>query len=116
MAIRSGISTGLISVTAADVTLLAAAAGTRIVVTAADFSEHTSAVETVELFLSTDATSASTERIDELIFEADEQKSPISALGAIAEGSFLIANGLTGALVNAKLTYTLYTGDDAKAT
>ena len=73
--------------------------------------EQTGAQETIELFVSTDSSSAAGERIDKIVFAADETINPTSLAGlTIPSGSYLIAKGTTGSLVKADLSYTQYTG------
>ncbi len=109
MTIKSN-NTANVLILVTDTTLLNPITG-RASITFASLHEQTGAQETLELFLSTDATSASGERIDKLVFAADETQSPISLAGlTIPSGSFLIAKGTAGSLVKADISYTQYTG------
>jgi hypothetical protein len=93
-----------------DTTLLNPTTG-RASITFANLHEQTGAQETVELFVSTDSSSAAGERIDKIVLAANETVSPISLAGlSIPSGSFLIAKGTAGSLVKADLSYTQYTG------
>lgn len=93
-----------------DTTLLNPTTG-RASITFASLHEQTGAQETLELFVSTDSSSAAGERIDKLVFAADETQNPTSLAGlTIPSGSFLIAKGTAGSLVKADLSYTQYTG------
>ena len=93
-----------------DTTLLHPTAG-RAFVSVASLHEQTAAVETLELFISTDATSAAGERIDLLTFAASETKSPGSLIRGIPSGYYLIGKATNGSRVMASLTYTQYSGD-----
>ncbi len=96
-----------------DTTLLNAASDERYAVTFGNLHEQTGAAETVELYISTDSSSAVGERFDTLKFAPNETKNPVSILISIPAGSYLIAKGLVGSLVECNLSYTLYNGDDA---
>lgn len=110
MAIKSGLSAeALVLVT--DTALLNPSTG-RALVTSLILSEQTGAQETVEIFISTDAVSASGERIEIITLAANESSDPITMPDrSIPSGSYLIAKATTGSLVTAYLTYTQYTGD-----
>jgi len=109
MTIKGG-NTANVLILVTDTTLLNPTTG-RAVITFASLHEQTGAEETLELFISTDASSAAGERIDKLIFPANETQSPTSLAGlSIPSGSYLIGKGTTGSLVKADLTYTQYTG------
>lgn len=108
MTIKSGNSANVL-ILVGDTTLLNPTTG-RAMITAAVLHEQTGASETLELFVSTDASSAAGERIDKLVFAANETQAPISLAGlSIPSGSFLIGKGTAGSLVKAKLTFTQYT-------
>ena len=93
-----------------DTTLLNPITG-RASITFGSLHEQTGAQETIELFVSTDSSSAAGERIDKIVFAADETINPTSLAGlTIPSGSYLIAKGTTGSLVKADLSYTQYTG------
>ena len=109
MAIKSNNAANVL-VLVTDTTLLNPTTG-RASITFASLHEQTGAQETIELFVSTDASSAAGERIDKLIFAADETISPTSLAGrTIPSGSYLIAKGTTGSLVTVDLSYTQYSG------
>ena len=109
MAIKSNNSANVL-ILITDTTLLTPTEG-RASITFASLHEQTGAQETLELFVSTDASSAAGERIDKLVFAANETISPTSLAGlSIPSGSYLIAKGTTGSLVKADLSYTQYTG------
>jgi len=109
MAIKSNNAANVL-VLVTDTTLLNPTTG-RASITFASLHEQTGAQETIELFVSTDASSATGERVDKLIFAADETISPTSLAGlTIPSGSYLIAKGTTGSLVKADLSYTQYSG------
>lgn len=110
MAITTGNATNGIAIAATDTTILTAATATRVSITFASFHEQTGVAETVELFVSTDSSSAAGERLDKLIFAANETIQPVSALIALPAGSFLIGKATTGAVVECNLQFTLYTG------
>ena len=109
MGIKSGNSNDEL-VLSTDTVLLHPTTG-RAVITSAILSEQTGAQETIELFVSSDASSAAAERIEKLILTADETIDPISLPDrSIPDGSYLLAKGGTGSLVTAYITYTQYTG------
>ena len=109
MSIKSNNSANVL-ILVTDTTLLNPTAG-RASITFASLHEQTGVQETLELFVSTDATSAAGERIDKLVFAGDETINPTSLAGlTIPSGSYLIAKGTTGSLVKADLSYTQYTG------
>jgi len=109
MTIKGG-NTANVLILITDTTLLHPTTG-RAVITFASLHEQTGVEETLELFVSTDASSAAGERIQQLIFPANETQSPTSLAGlSIPSGSYLIAKGTAGSLVKADLTYTQYTG------
>ena len=109
MPIMSG-NSATATVNSSDTTLLNPTSG-RAMITFAILHEQTGNAETVELFISTGATSSAGERIDDLTFAAKESQTPISLAGlAIPSGSFLIAKGGTGGRVFADLTYTQFSG------
>lgn len=109
MSIKMGNSVEVL-ILATDTTILNPTTG-RVVITSVILSEQTGAQETLELFISTDATSASGERIEKLVLAADETTDPISMPDrGIPEDSFLIGKATTGSLVKAYVTYTQFTG------
>ena len=111
MAITTGNSSNGVLVLITDTTLVTAAADTRRVITFASLHEQTGAAETVELFVSTDSSSAAGERLDKLVFAANETIQPASLFGlSIPAGSYIIGKGTTGSLVECNITTTLYTG------
>lgn len=113
MTIKSGIGANSIVVGSGDTTLLNPSSDERFVVSSGTFHEQTGAAETVELFISPDATSAAGERFQEMKFSPDETKNPVSIYNrAVTAGSFLIAKAATGGRVEANLTFTLYDGDE----
>lgn len=109
MSIKSGNSANVL-VLSTDTVLLNPTTG-RAMITFASLHEQTGAAETIELFVSTDNSSASGERIDKLIFAANETQDPISLAGlSIPSGNFLLAKATTGSLVKAQISFTQYTG------
>ncbi len=110
MTIQSNVTANGVLVLVTDTTLLNPTTG-RAAITFASMHEQTGGAETVELFLSADATSAAGERIDEVGFAANETKQPVSMLLTVPDGQFLIAKGTTGSLVKVNISYTQYTGD-----
>ncbi len=92
-----------------DTTLLNPTAG-RGAVTFASLHEQTGATETIELFISPDATSAAGERLDTIIFAADETLQPASMLLTVPSGFFLIGKATTGGLVESNISFTQYSG------
>ena len=109
MAIKGNNPINGVLILATDTTLLNPTTG-RAAVTFASLHEQTGAAETVELFISPDATSTAGERIDEVVFAADDTFQPVSMLLTVAQDEFLIAKGTTGSLVEANLSFTQYTG------
>jgi hypothetical protein len=109
MAIKSGNSAeALVLIT--DTTLLSPTTG-RGVITSLILSEQTGAGETIELFISTNASSVAAERIETITLSANESTEPLSMPDrGIPDGSYLIAKGTTGSIVTAYLTYTQYSG------
>ena len=111
MSIFGNNSSGLIAVTAADITILENISTTRWTVTAINLHEFGATGDTVELFKSADSTSAAAERIDRIVLAADETKPGLFTPFNLEAGEFLLANAVTGALVNIEAIYTIYTGD-----
>lgn len=110
MPIKSGNSSSAV-VLITDTTLLNPTTG-RAIVTSLVLSQTTGAGETVDLFLSSDASSATAERIERVVLAANETIDPASMVNfAIPDGYYLIAKGTTGSIVTAFLTYTQYTGN-----
>ncbi len=113
MTIKVGNAANGLEIAATDTTLLSSDALERKVISSATLHEQTGAAETVELFLSADATSAAGERIDILKFSPDETKNPVSLFNrAIPASTFLVAKATTGVRVECNITFTLYNGDD----
>lgn len=113
MTIKSGIADNNNLLASGDNTLLSPSADQRMTVTSGAFSETTGAAETIELFISPNATSASGKRFAKMVFSPDEDKSPVAIFNrAIGAGNFLVAKATNGNRVNADLTFTLYDGDD----
>lgn len=110
MAIKGNQSANGILIGTGDTTLLHPTTG-RASVTFASLHEQTGAQETVELFLSSDETSAAGERIDIIIFAANETRQPISMLVTVPDGFYLIAKSTSGGRVEANISFTQYTGD-----
>ena len=111
MSIKGNNSSGVISATAADFTILQNTSTTRWVVTSINLHDHASTGDTIELFVSTDAVSAAAERIDEIVVAVDETKPGIFIPIVLAAGQFLVGNATTGAVVNLEAVYTIYSGD-----
>jgi len=109
MAIQSGNSVDVL-ITSSDTTIINPTNG-RILITSATIHEQTSAAETLELFVSTDATSAAGERIETITFSANEIKTPTSLIRGIPVSNYLIGNATNGSRVMVSITYTTYTGD-----
>lgn len=110
MSIKGNNTSGLISATAADFTILQNTTTTRWAVTQIHLHEHGGAGDTVELFKSANATSAANERIDNIVLAADETESSTFTTFVLEAGEFLLGNAITGALVNVEAIYTTYTG------
>lgn len=109
MAIKSG-NTVEVLITSSDTTIINPTTG-RIVISSGLLTEQTGNAETLELFISTDASSAAGERLEKLVFAADEPLDPISLPDrGIPSGSFLIGKATTGNRVKAYITYTQFTG------
>lgn len=111
MSIKGNNTSGLISATAADFTILENTTTSRWAVTIINLHEHSGVGDTVDLFISADAVSASTERIDQLVLGANETKSSLFTTAVLEAGEFLLGNAVTGALVNVEAIYTAYSGD-----
>lgn len=112
MAIKTNNDANGVLILITDTTLLTSSASERRAVTFASLHEQTGAAETVELFISTDSSSAAGERLDIINFAPNDTKNPLSMLITIPAGSFLIGKGTTGSLVECNISYTLYNGDD----
>ncbi len=111
MAIKGNNSTGLINVPGTDVTILQnSTSGDRYAVTQLHLHDYGGTGDTVEIFRSVDAVSASAERIDNIVIAADETMTSLAATIVLNPGEFLIANGGTGGTVNIYAIYTTYTG------
>ena len=110
MAIKGNQTANSVLVLSTDTTLLHPTTG-RAAITFASLHEQTGAQETVEFFISPDATSAAGERLEKVVFAANETIQPIALLLTIPDDSYLIAKGTTGSLVECNLSYTQYTGD-----
>lgn len=93
-----------------DTTLLNPTDG-RAFITNCTMHEQTANADTVEIFSSTDATSAAGERIDKLVFASEETKyqNALNSKG-VASGSYIIGKATTGSRVMVSITYTQYSG------
>lgn len=109
--IKGNNSSGLISVPSGDVTVLNNDTSTRWAVGAINLHTETAVGDTVELFKSPDATSASGERIDRIVMAGDDTQPGLFTPFNLEAGLFLIATSTTGGLVNIEAIYTAYTGD-----
>ena len=109
MAIKGNNSANGLLILSTDTVLLNPVTG-RANVTFASLHEQTGNSETLELFISPDATSVSGERLEKIIFAADETIQPISMLITIPDGQYLLAKATTGSRVECNLSYTQYTG------
>jgi len=108
MPIKSGNSVDVL-ITSSDTTILNPTTG-RAMVTMASSHEQTGAAETVEFFISSDSASVAGERIDEVVFSADETIDLTSLIRGIPSGYYLIGKATIGNLVMVSLTYTQYSG------
>lgn len=106
MALKSDNSSGLISVANADTTILNNTTEGRWVVKQISLHDYNSGGDTVELFLSSDATSAAGERIDRIVLGANETKPGLFVPFNIPAGSYLIAKATTGSRINVEAIYT----------
>lgn len=113
MGIKTNISNNSTVIGTGDTVLLSSSALERKAITFCSFHEQTGAGESVELFISTDATSVAGERVDKLVFSPNETKNPISALLSIPANSFLLGKATAGAQVEVNISFTLYDGTDA---
>lgn len=111
MSVKGNNSSGLIAVPAGDVTVLQNTTTTRWAVESVNLHAISAVGDTVDLFKSANATSAAAERIDRLVLAGDDTPSSLFTPFNLAPGEFLIANAVTGALVNIEAIYTAYTGD-----
>ena len=109
MSIKSQKSSGLISAPAADFTILDNTSTGRWSISSVSLHEHAGTGDTVELFKSTDTSSASGERIDQIILAADETKLSLFDFN-LDPGEKLLGNATTGALVNVEAKYTTFDG------
>ena len=109
MAIKSNNAANGLIIAATDTTLLNPITG-RAAITFASLHEQTGSSETIELFISPDSSSAAGERLDEIVFAANETIQPVSMLITVPDGNFLIAKATTGARVEANISFTQYTG------
>lgn len=108
MTIQSGNTVDVV-IGSGDTTILNPTDG-RALITSATVHEQTGATETLELFISADASSAAAERIDSLSFSAGETQAPLSLIRAVPSGQYLIGNAGTGSQVMVSITYTQYSG------
>ncbi len=109
MAIQSNNTANGTLILISDTTLLNPTTG-RAAITFASLHEQTGVGETINIFLSPDSTSAAGERIDQVVFAANETFQPVSMLLTVPKDNFLIAKGTTGSLVEANISFTQYTG------
>lgn len=105
MSIKSGQMTGLVALTAATDQVIANPAA----LTSQEFynlvvQDTAGAGDTVELFLSDDATSAAGERIDRVVLGASETKAFLPV--GVPAGKFLIVKaGVTGTTIHGEYIY-----------
>ncbi len=111
MSIKGNNSSGLVSATAADFTILENTSNSRWTVNIINLHEHGGVGDTVDLFKSPDATSAAGERIDQVVLAANDTIPSLFTPVNLAPGEFLLGNAVTGALVNVEAIYTAYSGD-----
>ena len=111
MSIKGNNSSGLISATAVDFTILQNTSTTRWSVNSISLHDYGGVGDTVELFVSADAVSAAAERIDKIVVAIDETDPGLFIPFNLAAGQFLVGKAVTGATVNVNAIYTIYTGD-----
>jgi len=112
MSVKGNNTSGLISALVTDTTILQnTSTSDRWAVTSISLHEFGGTGDTVELFVSNDATSAAAERVDNIVLAANETEKAIFPTLVLAAGQFLLANALTGSLVNVEAIYTIYSGD-----
>jgi len=110
MAIKSGQPIDRVEMTATtDSTVVSCGASETKEVYSLIFHDHGGAGATVELFLSSDATSAAAERIDNIVIGANETKLANSI--SVAQSQYLIAKPSAGS-INYHGAYTLRNGGD----
>ncbi len=111
MSIKGNNSSGLVAIPSGDVTILQNITTTRWAVTAIHVHDQLGVGDTVELFVSADATSAAGERIDKLVLGVDETKDAAFVPVVLQAGEFLLGNGLAGGQLVVEAIYTIYDGD-----
>ena len=110
MTIKADNSSGLIAVGSTDTTVLNNTSNGRWTVKSISLHDHSGSGDTVDLFKSSDATSAAAERIDQIVLAANETKQVVFVPVEIPSGYYLIANATTGARVNTEAVYTARDG------
>lgn len=110
MPIKSGVGTGVISVLAADTTILDTT--DRVLITASSCHNTNAAGVTVTFYISPNLTSASGKVVDKVVLATNETKdvSGIIAEGYVAAENIIAVGTLTG--VNCTTTFVQYSGDD----
>lgn len=111
MGIKGNNSSGLVSATAVDFTILQNTTSTRWAVTTIELHDHSGSGDTVELFKSADAVSAATERIDNIVLGANDTIQALFVPVILEAGEYLLGNAATGGNVNVEAVYTTYDGD-----
>lgn len=111
MSIRRNNSSGVISVAITDTTILQNTSQGRWTVSNLKAHDYGNTGDTVEIFISDDASSAAGERVDLIVLAPNETKQSLFAPFNVESGMFLIANALVGDLLNVEAIYTTHTGD-----
>lgn len=112
MSIKGNNTSGLISANAADTTILQnTSTSDRWAVTSISLHEYGGTGDTVELFVSNDATSSAAERIDKVVLATDDTEKSLFPTLVLFASQYLLAKAATGSLVNVEAIYTVYSGD-----
>jgi len=111
MSIKGNNTSGLIPATAADFTILQNSTTTRWAVTIINLHDQLGAGDTVELFVSADASSAAAERIDNVVVAPNATEPAEFTTVVLSSGQFLLGNAATGGQVVVEAIYTTYDGD-----
>ncbi len=112
MSIKTNNTSGVITSGAAstDFTVLNNISTGRWAVTIINIHANTAAGDTVELFVSPNATSASGKRIDKVVLAADETKSSLFTTVVLSPNEQLIGRPIGATLLNLEAIYTAYDG------
>lgn len=111
MAIRTNNTTGIVLASSGDFTILQNTTTGRVAFTAIDLHDYNGTGDTIDLFVSNDATSAVAERIEQIVLSPNETIAAISTPVVLGVGQYLLGNALTGGTASVKGVYTAYTGD-----